>query len=108
MHLQLAGRLSSGGFAQLKAKKLLGRPMKMNGPQVAWLYRTVAGTTPLQHRFRTDQKRIPERLPVRALWTIKLVQWLIYDEWKIKLSRSSIHRLMRQLGLSCQRPLERA
>lgn len=86
----------AGGFAQLKAKKLLGRPMKMNGAQVAWLYRTVAGTTPLQHRFEF------------ALWTIKLVQWLIYDEWKIKLSRSSVHRLMRQLGLSCQRPLERA
>jgi transposase len=86
----------AGGFAQLKAKRLLGRPMKLNGDQVAWLYRTVAGTTPLQHRFEF------------ALWTIKLVQWLIYDEWKIKFSRSSIHRLMRQLGLSCQRPLERA
>lgn len=86
----------AGGFAQLKAKKLFGRPMKLNGSQIAWLYRTVAGTTPLQHRFEF------------ALWTIKLVQWLIYDEWKIQLSRSSIHRLMRQLGLSCQRPLARA
>src|SRR5260370_9563896 len=86
----------AGGFAQLKAKKLFGRPMKLNPSQIAWLYRTVAGTTPLQHRF------------VFALWTIKLVQWLIYDEWKIKLSRPSIHRLMRQLVLSCQGPLERA
>ncbi len=86
----------AGGFAQLKAKKLFGRPMKLSPAQIAWLYRTVAGTTPLQHRF------------VFALWTIKLVQWLLYDEWKIKLSRSSVHRLMRQLGLSCQRPLERA
>src|SRR5260370_3088155 len=86
----------AGGFAQLKAKKLFGRPMKLNAAQIAWLYRTVAGTTPLQHRL------------VFALWTIKLVQWLLYDEWKIKLSRSSIHRLMRQLGLSCQRPLQRA
>jgi transposase len=86
----------AGGFAQLKAKKLFGRPMKLSPAQIAWLYRTVAGTTPLQHRFEF------------ALWTIKLVQWLIYDEWRIKLSRSSVHRLMRQLGLSCQRPLERA
>ncbi len=43
-----------------------------------------------------------------CLWTIQLVQWLIHDEWRIKLSRSSVHRLMRQLGLSCQRRLRRA
>lgn len=86
----------AGGLGQLKARKLFGRPMKLSPAQVAWLYRTVAGSTPLQHRFEF------------ALWTLRLVQWLIYDEWKIKLSRSSIHRLMRQLGLSCQRPLERA
>lgn len=86
----------AGGFAQLKAKKLFGRPMKLNPSQIAWLYRTVAGTTPLQHRFEF------------ALWTIRLVQWLIHDEYRIKLSRSSVHRLMRQLGLSCQRPLHRA
>jgi transposase len=86
----------AGGYSQLKAKRLFGRPTKLNGPQIAWLYRTIAGSTPLQHRFEF------------ALWTIKLVQWLIHDEWKIKLSRSSVHRLMRQLGLSCQRPLDRA
>lgn len=70
--------------------------MKLRPQQIAWLYRTVAGTTPLQHRFEF------------ALWTIQLVRWLIYDEWQIQLSRSSVHRLMRQLGLSCQRPLVRA
>ena len=85
----------AGGHAQLKAKQLFGRPMKLSPAQIAWLYRTVAGTTPLQHRFEF------------ALWTIRLVQWLIHDEWHIKLSRSSVHRLMRQLGLSCQRPLRR-
>jgi len=86
----------TGGWGQLKAKKLFGRPMKLQPQQIAWLYRTIAGTTPLQHRFEF------------ALWTIQLVRWLIYDEWQIKLSRSSVHRLMRQLGLSCQRPLVRA
>lgn len=86
----------AGGLGQLRARKLFGRPMKLSPDKLAWLYRTVAGTTPLQHRFEF------------ALWTIKLVQWLIHDEWKIRLSRSSVHRLMRQLGLSCQRPLARA
>jgi transposase len=70
--------------------------MKLSPDQMQWLYRTVAGSTPLQHRFEF------------ALWTIKLVQWLLYDRHGIKLSRSSVHRLMRQLGLSCQRPLQRA
>jgi hypothetical protein len=36
------------------------------------------------------------------------VQWLIYDRHGIKLSRSSVHRRLRQLGLNCQRPLKRA
>ena len=86
----------AGGWGQLKAKQLFGRPMKLKPEQMAWLYRTVAGSSPLQYRFEF------------ALWTIRLVQWLIYDEWKIRLSRSSVHRLLRQLGLSCQRPLRRA
>lgn len=86
----------AGGYGQLKAKQLFGRPMKLSPAQIAWLYRTVAGTTPLQYRFEF------------ALWTIRLVQWLIYDRWQIQLSRSSVHRLLRQLGLSCQRPLHRA
>jgi transposase len=86
----------AGGYGALKAKKLFGRPMKLSPEQIEWLYRAVAGTTPLQHRFEF------------ALWTIKLVQWLIYDRHRIKLSGSSVHRLLRQLGLSCQRPLKRA
>lgn len=86
----------AGGYGQLKAKQLFGRPMKLSPAQIAWLYRTVAGTRPLQYRFEF------------ALWTIRLVQWLIYGQWQIQRSRSSMHRLLRQLGLSCQRALQRA
>lgn len=86
----------AGGYGALKAKRLFGRPMKLSPEQIEWLYRTVGGTTPLQHRFEF------------ALWTLKLVQWLLYDQHRIKLGRSSVHRLLRQLGLSCQRPLTRA
>ena len=59
----------AGGYGQLKAKQLFGRPMKLSPAQIAWLYRTVAGTRPLQYRFEF------------ALWTIRLVQWLIDPDY---------------------------
>ena len=86
----------SGGLGALKAKKLLGRPMKLRPEQLKSLYDLVADQTPLQHRFEF------------ALWTLDVVRWLIAERFQVKLSRSSTHRLMRQLGLSCQRPLHRA
>jgi len=86
----------SGGFGALKAKQLFGRPMKLRPEQLKRLYDLVADQTPLQHRFEF------------ALWTIAVVRWLIWEEFQVKLSRSSTHRLLQQLGLSCQRPLHRA
>ena len=86
----------SGGLGALKAKKLLGRPMKLRSEQLKSLYDMVADQTPLQHRFEF------------ALWTLDAVRWLIGERFQVKLSGSSTHRLMRQLGLSCQRPLHRA
>jgi len=43
-----------------------------------------------------------------ALWTRAMVARVIKQQFGIKLSESSIGRLLRQLGLSCQRPLYRA
>jgi transposase len=86
----------SGGLGALKARELFGRPMKLRPDQLKRLYDLVADRTPLQYRFEF------------ALWTIELVRWLIWEEFQVKLSRSSTHRLLRQLGLSCQRPLHRA
>ena len=86
----------SGGLAALKAKRLLGRPMKLRAEQLKRIYDLVADKTPLQYRFQF------------ALWTVDLVRWLVAEQCKVKLSRSSAHRLLRQLGLSCQRPLHRA
>ena len=74
----------------------VGRPRKITGPQIQYLYKAIAGKTPLQHRFEF------------ALWTLRLVQWLIYEELGLKLSRASVARLLKQMGLSCQRPLFRA
>jgi transposase len=61
-----------------------------------WIYQTVVGTSPLQHRFEF------------ALWTRAMIQTLIQKQFGLRLSVSSVGRLLAQLGLSCQRPLFRA
>lgn len=86
----------SGGWAALKARVLHGRPKKISAECLQWLYRTIVGQNPLQFRFEF------------ALWTRQIVQTLLKEEWKLKLSLSSIGRLLKQLGLTCQRPLFRA
>jgi transposase len=56
----------------------------------------VANKNPLQLKFPF------------ALWTAAMVQTLIAERYKVKLSHSSVCRLLHQLGLSAQRPLWRA
>jgi transposase len=86
----------AGGWGALKAQALKGRPMKISAAQMKWLYETVVGKNPLQFRFEF------------ALWTREMIRMLLREEHSLKLSVSSVGRLLRQLGLSCQRPLYRA
>ena len=86
----------AGGWGALKAQVLKGRPMKISAAQMKWLYETVTGKNPLQFRFEF------------ALWTREMIRMLLREEFSLKLSVSSVGRLLRQLGLSCQRPLFRA
>jgi transposase len=86
----------AGGWDALKAKPLAGRPKKITGAQLAWLYKTVTGSNPLQHRFEF------------ALWTRQMIGILLWEQFRLKLSLSSVGRLLAQLGLTCQRPLFRA
>ena len=86
----------AGGWGALKARVLKGRPMKISGAQMKWLYETVTGKNPLQFRFEF------------ALWTREMIRMLLHEEFSLKLSLTSVGRLLRQLGLSCQRPLFRA
>jgi transposase len=86
----------SGGWGALKAQALKGRPMKVSAAQMKWLYETVTGKNPLQFRFEF------------ALWTREMLRMLLREEFSLKLSVTSVGRLLRQLGLSCQRPLFRA
>jgi transposase len=86
----------AGGWSALKARALHGRPKKISGAQMQWLYATVVGKSPLQFRFEF------------ALWTRGMLQILLRERFGLRLSVSSVGRLLAQLGLTCQRPLWRA
>lgn len=89
-------RYRAGGWHGLKTGNHTGRPRKINGKQIAWIYKTVVEKDPLQMKFPF------------ALWTRSMIGVVIKRQFGIKLSETSVGRLLRQLGLTCQRPLFRA
>ena len=86
----------SGGWSKLDARKRGGRPPKLEAQALKWVYDTVLGTNPLQLKFPF------------ALWTTAMIGELIAKRFGVHLSRSSVCRLLAQMGLSAQRPLWRA
>lgn len=85
-----------GGIQALRAKPISGRPSKLAGKQIKWLYRTITSKNPLQLRFEF------------ALWTRGMIRDLIREQFGVRLSEVSVGRLLRKLGLSPQKPLRRA
>jgi len=85
-----------GGVDALRAKPISGRPSKMTGTQLKWVYKTVTGKNPLQLRFEF------------ALWTRSMIREVIREKFGVCLSEVSVGRMLRKLGLSPQKPLRRA
>jgi transposase len=86
----------AGGWHALRARPLYGRPKKITGRQMKWIYDAVTLKNPLQYKFEF------------ALWTRGMIRVLIHEKFGIKLSLPSVGRLLAQLGLTCQKPLMRA
>jgi transposase len=85
-----------GGIEALKAKRLYGRPPKLDGKVLKKLYKIVTTKNPQQLQFEF------------ALWTREILRDLIRKEFRVKLSVVSVGRLLKKLGLSPQRPLAKA
>lgn len=86
----------AGGWDALDARKRGGRPGKLNGRMIAWVYKVVTTGDPRQHKFDF------------ALWTRSAIATLIARRYKIRLSVNSVGRLLAQLGITPQKPLWRA
>jgi transposase len=83
----------AGGWNALKERWRSGRPRKLSGEDMAWLYNVVTRGNPQQFQFAF------------CLWTLNLLRALIVRERGIELSKSAISRLLGHLGLSPQRPI---
>lgn len=85
-----------GGWQALKSKPTPGARPKIDGKKLEWVFDTITQKNPQQMKFEF------------ALWTREMVQKIIKDKFKIKLSLNAVGRLLAQLGLTCQKPLYKA
>ena len=89
-------RYRSGGWHALREGQRSGRPRKVTPEVMEWLYQAITLGDPRQYQLEF------------SLWTLDHVRVMLKRVQGIVLSKSSVSRLLRQLGLSPQRPLYRA
>jgi len=82
-----------GGWDALKEGYRSGRPRKVSAEDMKWIYNAVTLGNPQHFQFEF------------CLWTLNTLRALIKRELGIKLSKSSVSRLLGHLGLSAQRPI---
>jgi len=81
-----------GGADALQSRKAPGPQRKLTSRQLQRLRRMIVEKTPQQLRFPF------------ALWTLRLVGQLIEREFEVVLHKTTVGRLLRDLGLTPQRP----
>lgn len=86
-------RYRSGGWDALKEGQRAGRKRKLSADDMKWVYDAVTLGNPLNHQFEF------------CLWTLNIIREMIFRERGIRLSKSSVSRLLGHLGLSPQRPI---
>jgi transposase len=84
------------GREALRTKKTRGPESRLTPGQMSQLYRLIAGNNPRQLSFGL------------ALWTRGMIQELIFRQFEVRLSLASVGNVLKNLGLSPQRPLYRA
>ena len=82
-----------GGWSGLKEGRRSGRPRKVSGGVIRWLYRAITLGNPLQYQFEF------------CLWTLAIIRQMLRREQGLELSKSAVSRLLGQMGLSPQRPI---
>lgn len=85
-----------GGWHALRDSARSGRPRKVTGKVMSWLYQKVTRGGPRQFK-----------LPF-GLWTLEIIRSVLKEHQGIALSKSSVSRLLRHMGLSAQRPVYRS
>ena len=86
-------RYRVGGHHALQEGHRRGRPRKVDGEVMRWLYQAITRQDPRQYDFPFN------------LWTLGLVRILLKRKFGIPLSKSGVSRLLGHLGLSPQRPI---
>jgi len=84
------------GLRALTSRKGTGRPKKLCAAQERQVFRWINGKNPMQYGFDF------------GLWTRQIVRELVQREFGVALSLASIGALLARLGLTPQKPLQRA
>jgi transposase len=84
------------GIKALRSTKGTGRPRTLTPAQEAQVFRWVNGMRPDQYGFDF------------GMWTRQVVQELLLSRFEVTLSLASIGALLARLGLTPQKPLQRA
>lgn len=84
------------GVKALAARKGSGRPRKLTPAQERQVFRWINGKNPMQYGFDF------------GLWTRQIVRELVEMKFDVVLSLASVGALLARLGLTVQKPLQRA